>query len=193
MTRKKRPPVLRAKLVGGERQRPPGVEALRKLQLVGQDADDPERSAGDLDCLSDHGWIAAETALPERVTEDGDAGVPGFLLVTREPPAERGLHAEHRKERAGRAAETDVLRRVGADEVWKRTSCPGSRYGSGFSKRPRTTLKTLVVAPMASASVTTTTAANPGARSKSRSAARTSWRSPSIPSRRSEIHATRFP
>src|SRR5207302_4885233 len=110
-------PVLRAELVGGERQRAPGVEALRKLQLVGEHADDPERSAGDLDCLSDHGWIAAETALPERVTEDRDAGVPGFLLVTREPPAERGLHAEHRKERAGRAAETDVLRRVGAGEA----------------------------------------------------------------------------
>src|SRR2546421_394594 len=53
-----------------------------------------------------------------------------------------------------------------------RTSFSGSRYGSGRSSRPRTTLKTLVVAPIATASVSTTTAANAGLRASSRSAPR---------------------
>ena len=59
-------------------------------------------------------------------------------------------------------------------EAWKRTSLPGSRYGSGLSKRPRTTLNTLVVAPMATAMVSTTSPANAGARRISLSAARKS-------------------
>jgi hypothetical protein len=37
-----------------------------------------------------------------------------------------------------------------------------SRYGSGRSKRPLTTLKTAVFAPMPSASVSTATAVKPG-------------------------------
>src|SRR5438045_8003389 len=59
-----------------------------------------------------------------------------------------------------------------------RTSRPASGYGRGCSKRPRTMLKTLVVAPMASASVRTTTAPNPGLRAKSRNAPRRSCRRP---------------
>src|SRR3954469_19488995 len=59
-----------------------------------------------------------------------------------------------------------------------RTSCSDSGYGSGRRSRPRTMLKTLVVAPMASASVRTTTTANPGLRVNSRNAPRRSCRRP---------------
>src|SRR3954464_3351800 len=60
----------------------------------------------------------------------------------------------------------------------KRTSRPASGYGSGWSKRPRTMLKTLVVAPMARPSVRTTMTPNPGLRVSIRNAPRRSCRRP---------------
>ncbi len=58
--------------------------------------------------------------------------------------------------------------------MYSRTSRPASSYGSGRTRTSYATLNTAVVAPIPSASVTTTTAAKPGERPNERRAYRTS-------------------
>ena len=67
--------------------------------------------------------------------------------------------------------ENSILPRPGpSTECLRYTSRSPSRWGSGFSSTPRTTLKIAVLAPMPSPRVSTTTTANPGLRRSERSA-----------------------
>src|SRR5262249_54465555 len=102
---------------GGELEWPPGVEALRQLQLGGEDSDHLERVAADLHGLADDVRVAREPPLPERLSEDDDAAVAGHLLVAAEPPSMRRLHAEHRQQRRAGPSEPDVLGRIGPGEA----------------------------------------------------------------------------
>ena len=106
-----------SELLGGKAERRPRVEALRKLQVVRQHADDEAGMTRNVHRAPYRAGISAETTLPERPAQHDHPSPPGLLLVAREPAPECRLHAQQRQQRAGGTADQDVLRRPRVGEV----------------------------------------------------------------------------
>ena len=177
--------------VGRHRQRHPDVELVRQLERLGQDADDRVGVVADGNRLADRGRVPTESRAPEGVAEHENAVAARRLLVGVEPTAELWRDPERGQERRRAVAQRDVDRLRGGGQIGA-VRRPGTHpreavqpgvvlpvldgrhfgYGSGARSTPRTTLKTAVLAPMASASVSTTVSEKDFARRRVRAAKR---------------------
>jgi hypothetical protein len=102
----------------------PDLRTLREAEAARHHADHGDRPRVEVELLADELRVAAEPALPDLVAEDDDLWIAGLILLVVEPAAERGAHAEQRRQRAGRVGYLDADRPIATGER-RRALSPG--------------------------------------------------------------------
>ena len=87
----------------------------RQSKLGRHDADDGRRIARDLDLFADDGRIAAESPLPELVTDQRDSRTADAVFVRGEVAALRWADAEDREDVGMHVRAADALGRIAVD------------------------------------------------------------------------------
>ena len=95
----------REKAQAGARQSPvdrirrtPDVALVREVESRGENSYDRQRLIGNAKPLPQNGSASAKMTLPIRIADQRCSGIPGFLLLRTEEPAQRRRHSKSFKE-----------------------------------------------------------------------------------------------